>query len=148
LKLDSLTWLTTNFVLCRKSTDLSWDGDEPSMVAAKEISASAAEESAPLPQAETVMAVEEATLPEASVVEGEYAAVMRPSSSSNQSPRGADPVCLVLTGAEVEGSTIPEAVLVEGAVLETEVATGAATEPVEIAAPGGAKRCVAMPCRR
>jgi uncharacterized membrane protein len=43
----------------------------------------------------------------------------------------------VLTGAEVEGSTIPEAVLVEGAVLETEVATGAATEPVEIAAPGG-----------
>jgi hypothetical protein len=42
----------------------------------------------------------------------------------------------VLTGAEVEGSTIPEAVPVEGVVPEAEVATGAATEPVEIAAPG------------
>jgi hypothetical protein len=41
----------------------------------------------------------------------------------------------VLTGAEVEGSTIPEAVPVEGVVLETEVSTEAATEPVEIAAP-------------
>jgi hypothetical protein len=39
----------------------------------------------------------------------------------------------VLTGAEVEGSTIPEAVPVEGVVPETEVATGAATEPTEIA---------------
>jgi hypothetical protein len=41
----------------------------------------------------------------------------------------------VLTGAEVEGSSIPEAVPVEGVVPESEVATGAATEPVEIAAP-------------
>jgi hypothetical protein len=41
----------------------------------------------------------------------------------------------VLTGAEVEGSSIPEAVPIEGVVLESEVATGAATEPVEIAAP-------------
>jgi hypothetical protein len=45
----------------------------------------------------------------------------------------------MLTGAEVEGSTIPEAVPVEGTVLETEVATRAATEPVEIAAPGAAE---------
>jgi hypothetical protein len=48
----------------------------------------------------------------------------------------------VLTGAEVEGSTIPEAVPVEGVVPETEVATGAATEPAEIAggvAPGVAE---------
>jgi hypothetical protein len=57
-------------------------------------------------------------------------------SSSSQSPRGTDPVCLVLTGAEVEGSTIPEAVPVEGVVLVTEVATGAATEPMETTAPG------------
>jgi uncharacterized membrane protein len=42
----------------------------------------------------------------------------------------------VLTGAEVEGSTIPEAVPVEGVVPEAEVATEAATEPVEIVAPG------------
>jgi uncharacterized membrane protein len=41
-----------------------------------------------------------------------------------------------LTGAEVEESTIPEAVPVESVVLEAEVATGAATEPAEIAAPG------------
>jgi uncharacterized membrane protein len=45
----------------------------------------------------------------------------------------------VLTGAEVEGSTIPEAVSVEGVVPVTEVATGAATEPVEVAAPGMAE---------
>jgi hypothetical protein len=41
-----------------------------------------------------------------------------------------------LTGAEVEESTIPEAVSVESVMLEAEVATGAATEPAEIAAPG------------
>jgi hypothetical protein len=80
--------------------------------------------------------VAEATLPKASVVEGEYTAVMEPSSGSSQSPRGTNLVCLVLTGAEVEGSTIPEAVPVEGVVPETEVATGAATEPAETAAPG------------
>jgi hypothetical protein len=48
----------------------------------------------------------------------------------------------VLTGAEAEGSTIPEAVPVEGIVPEAEVATGAATEPAEIAsgvAPGVAE---------
>jgi hypothetical protein len=45
-------------------------------------------------------------------------------------------VCLELTGAEVEGSTIPEAVAVESVMLEAEVATGAATEPAEIVAPG------------
>jgi hypothetical protein len=44
-----------------------------------------------------------------------------------------------LTGAEAEGSTIPEAVPVEGVVLETDVATGAATEPTKIAAPGMAE---------
>jgi hypothetical protein len=41
-------------------------------------------------------------------------------------------VCLLLTGAEVEGNTIPEAVPVEGVVPEADVATGAATEPAEI----------------
>jgi hypothetical protein len=45
-------------------------------------------------------------------------------------------MCLVLTGAEVEDSAIPEAVPVEGVVLEAEVATKAATEPAEMAAPG------------
>jgi hypothetical protein len=55
-----------------KSTDLSWEGDEPSATVAEEVSTPAAEESAPLPQAETVAPVVEATLPEASIVEGEY----------------------------------------------------------------------------
>jgi uncharacterized membrane protein len=42
----------------------------------------------------------------------------------------------VLTGAEVEGSAIPEAVSVEGVVPEAEVATEEEIEPVETAAPG------------
>jgi hypothetical protein len=42
----------------------------------------------------------------------------------------------VLTGAQVEGSAIPEAVPVEGVVPEAEVITGAATEPAETTAPG------------
>jgi uncharacterized membrane protein len=45
----------------------------------------------------------------------------------------------VLTWAEVEGNTIPEAVPVGGVVPETEVATGAAAEPAETAAPGVAE---------
>jgi hypothetical protein len=38
-----------------------------------------------------------------------------------------------LTGAEVKGSTIPEAVHVEGVMPETQEAAGAATEPADIA---------------
>jgi hypothetical protein len=64
---------------------------------------------------------------------------MQPSSSSSQSPQGTDLVCLVLIGAEVEGSAIPEAVPIEGVVPETEVATEAATEPAEIAVPRGGR---------
>jgi hypothetical protein len=45
----------------------------------------------------------------------------------------------VLTGAQVEGSTIPEVVPVEGVVPEAEVITGAATEPTETTAPGVTK---------
>jgi hypothetical protein len=45
----------------------------------------------------------------------------------------------MLTGVEVEESTIPEAMLVEGVVPEVEVATGAATEPAETAALGVAE---------
>jgi hypothetical protein len=56
--------------MCKKSTDLSWERDEPSTAAAEEILTPAAEESTPLPQAETVVLVAEAKLPEASVGEG------------------------------------------------------------------------------
>jgi hypothetical protein len=43
---------------------------------------------------------------------------------------------LVLTGAQVEGATIPEAMSVEGVVPEAEMTAGAASEPAETAAPG------------
>jgi hypothetical protein len=67
--------LTTNFVyFCRKSTDLSWEGDEPSTAVAEEETAPPAEESAPASQAVPEAPATEATLPEASVVEGKYCA--------------------------------------------------------------------------
>jgi hypothetical protein len=65
--------MTTNFVyFCRKSTDLSWEGDEPSTTVAEEEVAPPAEESTPAPQAESEAPAAGAALPEASVVEGEY----------------------------------------------------------------------------
>jgi hypothetical protein len=42
-------------------------------------------------------------------------------------------VVFLLTGAEVEGSTIPEAVPVEGLAPETQGAAGGAPEPMEVA---------------
>jgi hypothetical protein len=74
MQFGSCTWLTTNCVLCRKSTDLTCDEDEPSAAMAEEDSAPATEESAPAPQAEFEAPAVEATLPEASIVEGEYSA--------------------------------------------------------------------------
>jgi hypothetical protein len=56
---------------CRKSTDLSWDGDEPSTAVAEEV-APPAEESAPAPQTVPEAQAAEAALPEASMVEGKY----------------------------------------------------------------------------
>jgi hypothetical protein len=86
---------------------------------AEEASAPAAEESALLLQAETVAPAVEASLPEASMVEGEYTAQAQSSSNSSRSPRETNPVCLLLTGAEAEGSAIPKAVPVEGLMPET-----------------------------
>jgi hypothetical protein len=63
--------MTTNFVyFCRKSTDLSWEGDEPSTTVAEEEVAPPAEESTPAPQAESEALAVGAALPKASVVEG------------------------------------------------------------------------------
>jgi hypothetical protein len=59
---------------CRKSTDLSWEGDEPSSAVAEEEAAPPAEESTPTPQAESEVPAAGAALPEASVVEGKYSA--------------------------------------------------------------------------
>jgi hypothetical protein len=55
-----------------KSTDLSWEGDEPATAVAEEEAASPAEESAPAPQAESEAPAAEIALLEASVIEGEY----------------------------------------------------------------------------
>jgi hypothetical protein len=57
---------------CRKSTDLSWDGDEPSTAVAEKEVAPPAEESAPASQAVPEPPTTEASLPEASVIEGKY----------------------------------------------------------------------------
>jgi hypothetical protein len=115
---------------------LSWEEDEPSAAVPEEASVPAAEESAPLPQAEIVALVVEASLPEDSMVEGEYTAQTQSSSESSRSLRETNPVCLLMTGAEAEGNTIPEAVPVEGLVPETREAAGAATEPTEVASGG------------
>jgi hypothetical protein len=53
---------------------LTWEGDEPTTAVAEEEAVPPAEESAPAPQAEFEAPVAEATLPEASIVEGEYSA--------------------------------------------------------------------------
>jgi hypothetical protein len=45
-------------------------------------------------------------------------------------------MCLLLTGVETEGSTVPEAVPVEGLAPETQEAVGAAPEPAEVASGG------------
>jgi hypothetical protein len=70
MDLSSRALLTTLCVLYRKSTDLSWEGDEPSAAAAEENSTLAVEESTALPQAETTVRGAETTPPEATVVEG------------------------------------------------------------------------------
>jgi hypothetical protein len=51
---------------------LSWEEDEPATAVAEEEATLPAEESAPTPQAESEAPAVEATLPEASVVDGEY----------------------------------------------------------------------------
>jgi hypothetical protein len=56
---------------CRKSTDLSWEVDEPSAAVAEEVTP-LTEESAPATLAVPEPPATEAPLPEASIVEGEY----------------------------------------------------------------------------
>jgi hypothetical protein len=68
--------------------DLTWDEDEPSAAVAEEEFVPATEESAPVPQAESEASAVEATLPEASIVEGEYTARVQVSSMSSRSRQG------------------------------------------------------------
>jgi hypothetical protein len=68
--------MTTSFVyFCRKSTDLSWEGDEPSTTVAEEEVVPPVEESTPAPQVESEVPAAKAALPEASMVEGKCSAV-------------------------------------------------------------------------
>jgi hypothetical protein len=64
--------MTNCVCFCRKSTDLSWDGDEPSTTVAEEEVAPPAEKSAPASLAVPEPPATEASLPEASVVKGKY----------------------------------------------------------------------------
>jgi hypothetical protein len=57
--------------LCRRSTDLSWDGEEPTAAEAEK-AAPLVEEPAPEAQVATEPPAAEVPLPEAVVVEGEY----------------------------------------------------------------------------
>jgi hypothetical protein len=68
--------MTISFVyFCRKSTDLSCEGDEPSTTVEEEEVAPPVEESTPAPQARSEAPAAGAALPEASVVEGKCSAV-------------------------------------------------------------------------
>jgi hypothetical protein len=70
MELSSRAWLTTLYVLCRKSTDLSWEGEEPSTAATEENPSPAVGESASLSQGETLAPGVEVTPPEATIVVG------------------------------------------------------------------------------
>jgi hypothetical protein len=69
LLVGNFAWLIT-IVLCRKSTDLSWEEEEPDAAADEENPSAAVKESASLSQAETVAQGVEAMPPEATIVEG------------------------------------------------------------------------------
>jgi hypothetical protein len=85
MELSSLSWLTTQCLLCRKSTDLSWEGEDPDAGTAEENPSTAVEESTPLPQAKTMAPGAEAAPPEATIVEGMYS-LTTSFASGNHSP--------------------------------------------------------------
>jgi hypothetical protein len=120
-------------VLCKKSTGLSWEGDEPAAAVVEEEAAPPAEESAPAPQAEPEAPTAEATLPEASIVEGEYSAEVEVPSRVVVVTMLTDTLVFLSTGAEAEGSEIPSAVPVEDVAPETQEAAVEAPEPMEVA---------------
>jgi hypothetical protein len=70
VKKNKLARMIIRFVLCRKSTDLSWDGEGPNATAGEDSRSAEIEESAPLPQTEAVTQDAEATPQEATMVEG------------------------------------------------------------------------------
>jgi hypothetical protein len=101
---------------------------------AEEEAAPPAEESAPAPQAEPETLTAEATLPEASVVEGEYSTEVKVPSIVVVVAMLTDTLVFLSTGADSEGSEIPSAVPVEDMAPETLEATAEAPELMEVAA--------------
>jgi hypothetical protein len=71
--INNLAWMIIEIMLCRKSTDLSWDGDEPSAVAGEKDQSVGSQDPTPLPQIELAV---EATLQEANMVEGTCTSLM------------------------------------------------------------------------
>jgi hypothetical protein len=65
--------------------DLTWETDEPATAVAEEETAPPAEESTPTSQATSEAPAVEATLPEASVVDGEYFAQVEVAPMSSRS---------------------------------------------------------------
>jgi hypothetical protein len=65
--------------------DLTWEEDEPTTAVAGEETAPPAEGSASTPQEESEAPAVEATLPEASIVEGEYCARLQVTPKSSRS---------------------------------------------------------------
>jgi hypothetical protein len=64
---------------------LTWEEDEPTTAVAEEETAPPAKESTPASQAASEVPAMEATLPEASVVEGEYFALVQVTPMSSRS---------------------------------------------------------------
>jgi hypothetical protein len=63
---------------------LTWEEDEPATAVAEEETAPPAEESAPAPQAVSEAPAVEATLPEASIVDGKYFALVQVAPKSSR----------------------------------------------------------------
>jgi hypothetical protein len=64
---------------------LTWEGDEPTTAVAEEETVPPAEESTPAPQAVSEAPAMEATLPKASIVDGEYFAQVQVAPKSSRS---------------------------------------------------------------
>jgi hypothetical protein len=64
---------------------LTWEGDEPATAVAEEETVPPAEESTPAPQVVSEASAVEATLPKASIVDGEYFAQVQVAPKSSRS---------------------------------------------------------------
>jgi hypothetical protein len=69
METSNLGRMIIRFVLCRKSTDLSWDCEEPNAAAGEDIQSAEIEKSALLPQIKAVAQATGTTPQEATMVE-------------------------------------------------------------------------------